>query len=68
MERDAPSWRDAYYGQSFYAEISPATAAISVHGSPFSAILQHGNFSGTQFHPEKSGPAGARILQNFLSL
>ncbi|MBR1678176.1 MAG: imidazole glycerol phosphate synthase subunit HisH [Bacteroidales bacterium] len=58
----------AYYVHSFYAEISPDTAAISVHGIPFSAILQHGNFSGTQFHPEKSGPAGARILQNFLSL
>ena len=38
------------------------------YGRPFSAALGSGNFFGTQFHPEKSGAAGARILLNFLNL
>lgn len=57
-----------YYVHSYYADICPDTIARTEHGIPFSAALCRGNFFGTQFHPEKSGPAGARILQNFLSL
>ncbi len=57
-----------YYVHSYYADICPDTIARTEHGIPFSAALCRGNFFGTQFHPEKSGPAGARILRNFLSL
>ena len=57
-----------YYVHSFYAGICPDTVAVTVHGHPFSAALRRNHFFGTQFHPEKSGPAGARILQNFLAL
>ena len=57
-----------YYVHSFAAEPCTATIATTDYGRPFSAALGSGNFFGTQFHPEKSGAAGARILLNFLNL
>ena len=57
-----------YYVHSFAAEPCAATIATTDYGRPFSAALARNNFFGTQFHPEKSGSAGARILQNFLNL
>ncbi|MBC7922417.1 MAG: imidazole glycerol phosphate synthase subunit HisH [Ferruginibacter sp.] len=57
-----------YFVHSYYAELSPYTAAQTDYVHPFSAVLQKGNFYATQFHPEKSGQAGARILQNFLEI
>ncbi|MBS4766862.1 imidazole glycerol phosphate synthase subunit HisH [Alistipes sp. kh20] len=57
-----------YYVHSFAAEPCAATIATTDYGRPFSAALARNNFFGTQFHPEKSGSAGARILQNFLTL
>lgn len=57
-----------YYVHSFAAEPCAATIATTDYGCPFSAALARNNFFGTQFHPEKSGSAGARILQNFLTL
>lgn len=57
-----------YFVHSFYAEPCEDTIALCTHGVPFSAALRRGNFFGTQFHPEKSGPAGAAILANFLKI
>lgn len=57
-----------YFVHSYYSGICAGTIAATVHGIPFSAALRKGNFYGTQFHPEKSGPAGARVLKNFLGL
>ena len=57
-----------YYVHYFAAEPCAATIATTDYGRPFSAALGSGNFFGTQFHPEKSGAAGARILLNFLNL
>ncbi|MDR2465969.1 MAG: imidazole glycerol phosphate synthase subunit HisH [Prevotellaceae bacterium] len=57
-----------YYVHSFAPEIGSQTAAITEYGTAFSAILQNANFFGTQFHPEKSGEAGERLLANFLKL
>lgn len=57
-----------YYVHSFAAEPCAATAAATDYGRPFSAALARDNFFGTQFHPEKSGAAGAQILRNFLNL
>ena len=57
-----------YYVHSFAAEPCAATIATTDYGRPFSAALGSGNFFGTQFHPEKSGRAGERILRNFLKL
>lgn len=57
-----------YYVHSYAADLCPATIATTDYGRRFSAALRHDNFFGTQFHPEKSGATGARILQNFLNL
>lgn len=59
---------DVYFVHSYYCGISPNTAAVCDYILPFSAALQKENFFATQFHPEKSGKVGARILQNFLKL
>ncbi|MFB9862092.1 imidazole glycerol phosphate synthase subunit HisH [Rufibacter immobilis] len=58
----------AYFVHSFYAPVTEHTIAQSSYPEPFSAALQYKNFYAVQFHTEKSGPAGAHILQNFLNL
>lgn len=57
-----------YYVHSYRAGLCPDTIATTHHGELFSAALKYENFYGTQFHPEKSGDVGSKILQNFLSL
>jgi glutamine amidotransferase len=55
-----------YFVHSYYVPVAKETAAVSHYGIPFSAALQKDNFYATQFHPEKSGDVGERILKNFL--
>lgn len=57
-----------YFVHSYYPELCPDTIATSSHGVMFSAALKYENFYGTQFHPEKSGDVGERIIENFLKL
>ena len=57
-----------YFVHSYYATVGNHTAALAHYTKPFSASLQKGNFYATQFHPEKSGTVGARILKNFIKL
>lgn len=57
-----------YFVHSFYVPVNPHTIATTDYITPFSAAMQKDNFYATQFHPEKSGDAGERILQNFLDL
>ncbi|GET19846.1 imidazole glycerol phosphate synthase subunit HisH [Prolixibacter denitrificans] len=57
-----------YFVHSYYAAAGDDTAATCNYITPFSAALQRDNFYATQFHPEKSGPIGARILENFINL
>ncbi len=57
-----------YLVHSFYAPKSDEAIATSTYGIEYSAALQKDNFYGVQFHPEKSGAYGAKILQNFLEL
>lgn len=57
-----------YFVHSYFASIGEHTAATCNYIVPFSAALQKGNFFATQFHPEKSGTVGAKILENFLKL
>jgi imidazole glycerol-phosphate synthase subunit HisH len=55
---------EAYWFAHSYAAESPATTATS---EGIAAIVEHGSFTGVQFHPEKSGPAGQRFLEQCLS-
>ncbi|WP_347838065.1 imidazole glycerol phosphate synthase subunit HisH [uncultured Draconibacterium sp.] len=57
-----------YFVHSYYAEKSAHTIAACDYILPFSAALHRDNFYATQFHPEKSGTIGAKILENFLKL
>lgn len=66
--RGIPSGSYFYFVHSYALEVTAATLASCDYGSPFTAIVARGNFFGAQFHPERSGPAGARLLQNFLEL
>lgn len=59
---------NVYFVHSYYAELCKDTAAVCDYIIPFSAALQKDNFYATQFHPEKSGIVGEKILKNFLSL
>lgn len=59
---------NVYFVHSYYAEISSMTTAVCDYILPFSAAMQKDNFYATQFHPEKSGEIGERILKNFLEL
>lgn len=63
-----PEQEYVYYVHSYYVPQSEFTIAKSVYPEPFSAALQYKNFYAAQFHPEKSGPAGAQILKNFLAI
>ena len=57
-----------YFVHSFYVPVCEHTAAITEYIHPFSSAMQKDNFYATQFHPEKSGEVGQRILRNFLEL
>ncbi|MEC3876268.1 imidazole glycerol phosphate synthase subunit HisH [Chryseobacterium salviniae] len=57
---------DVYFVHSFYCELSENTTSICDYILPFSASLQKDNFYAMQFHPEKSGDVGSRLLENFL--
>lgn len=57
-----------YFVHSYYVPTNKYTIATTQYVQPFSASLQKDNFYATQFHPEKSGKAGEKILNNFLSL
>ena len=60
-----------YFAHSYAAMATNGdanVAATCAHGAEFIAVLERGNLCAVQFHPEKSGAAGARLLQNFLRL
>jgi imidazole glycerol-phosphate synthase subunit HisH len=58
-----------YFAHSFYCPVSPATAAACEYtGVRYTALLESGNVFGVQFHPEKSGPLGLRIVENFVRI
>ncbi len=57
-----------YYVHSYAADECEQTIATTEYGVKFSAALGRDNFYGTQFHPEKSGSVGERVLANFLKI
>jgi glutamine amidotransferase len=64
---DVPNGAYCYFVHSYALPVSAATIAEASYGWPFSAAVARGNFLATQFHPERSGDVGARILGNFLA-
>jgi glutamine amidotransferase len=56
-----------YFVHSYYVPVDKTSTGLSEHGVEFASAVGMGNIFGTQFHPEKSGPAGLRLLSNFLS-
>lgn len=63
-----PKGAYAYFVHSYAAPTGPYTRAVTTYGVPFSAVVEQGNFFGTQFHPERSSRSGAAILDNFLKI
>lgn len=55
-----------YFTHSYKAPVTADTSAKAEYIEPFSAAVERGNVMGVQFHPEKSGEAGSRMLRNFL--
>ena len=57
-----------YFAHSYYAPVNEATAATCTYTMPYTAVLERDNLFGVQFHPEKSGPLGLKIVKNFVEL
>jgi glutamine amidotransferase len=57
-----------YFVHSYAAAVGPCTSAVVEYGAPLTAVVHQGNLHGVQFHPERSGAPGARVLRNFLDL
>jgi glutamine amidotransferase len=75
IERDASSILDGvrsgsqvYFTHSYVAPVTRDSAAVTEHGESFAAVVQRGSIVGVQFHPEKSGDVGLRVLRNFVAL
>ncbi len=56
-----------YYCHSYYGPVTPEASAVTTYGQTFAAGVELNNFWAVQFHPEKSGEVGLRVLKNFLS-
>lgn len=56
-----------YFAHGFACDDGPWTVASAEYGRTIPAVVRHRNFLGAQFHPERSGPAGARFLEAFLA-
>lgn len=66
---NVPSGTQFYFVHSYFIEYNPIFDIASVnYGNKFSAAIQKDNFFGVQFHPEKSGEAGERLLKNFSNI
>jgi glutamine amidotransferase len=57
-----------YLVHSFYAPLTEKTISTTSYNQKYSSALKHNNFYGVQFHPEKSGILGEKLIQNFLNL
>ena len=70
VAKETPGLADGdyvYFAHSFACEDGPWTVATANHGVRVPAVVRQGNVLGAQFHPERSGPAGARFLKGFLA-
>lgn len=63
-----PDGTQTYFTHSYAAEITHETVATTTHAAPFASVVETGQLFGVQFHPEKSGESGVRMLKNFVAL
>ncbi len=66
--RDIPSSSFVYFTHSFRAPVTETTVACCEYGGQFSAAVERDHLFGVQFHPEKSGESGLKLLGNFCAL
>lgn len=66
--RGVPSGTYVYFTHSYRAPLCAGTVATCTYEAPFAAAVEHENLFAVQFHPEKSGDAGLKILENFCAL
>jgi glutamine amidotransferase len=66
LTSNIPDESQVYFTHSYAAPVVEATAAVTTYGVAFSAAVEQRNIAGVQFHPEKSGAVGLRILRNWL--
>lgn len=57
-----------YFAHSYYVPLGDFTAACAAYSVEYTAVLEHGTIFGVQFHPEKSGTLGLRVMMNFAEL
>jgi imidazole glycerol phosphate synthase glutamine amidotransferase subunit len=69
LTRDLGANPYVYFAHSYYCPIAPQSAATCEYaGVRYTAVLEAGNVFGVQFHPEKSGPIGLKIVENFVRI
>ena len=66
--RDLPGRPYVYFAHSYYVPENPRASATCAYELTYTAALESANVYGVQFHPEKSGPVGLKIVSNFLEL
>lgn len=65
LTKNLPDNANFYFAHSYYAPVDDSTTAVTSCGMLFASMVNHENFYGVQFHPEKSGPDGLTLLHNF---
>ena len=65
--KNVPNGSYQYFIHSYRVPIIKETSGISIYSEEFSASIEQNNFFGVQFHPEKSGEIGSKIIKNFLN-
>ncbi|MGB9455892.1 MAG: imidazole glycerol phosphate synthase subunit HisH [Bryobacteraceae bacterium] len=68
LVRDLPGRPFVYFAHSYYVPVDRRAAAICTYAAPYTAVLEADNVFGVQFHPEKSGPVGLKIVRNFVEM
>ncbi len=63
-----PDGSFAYYCHSYFGPVVPEAVAVTEYGETYAAAIEKGNVYAVQFHPEKSGEVGLRVLKNFLEM
>jgi imidazole glycerol phosphate synthase glutamine amidotransferase subunit len=66
--KGVPNGSFVYYCHSYYGPVTPESSAVTEYGQTYAAGIEMNNIRAVQFHPEKSGEIGLRVLRNFLEL